>query len=116
MSKKIKMKIKKSQLIKLIKEQISKNELQEYQIDFLKGKFHYQSFGPGHYTWENFWTAPVKDPQDFGSFKSVQAAKKAFLQKYPREQNYYLHTENAARLLKNGKPIFGTGNGQLFKK
>lgn len=83
------MRITKKNLIKLIREQISKEEKDIYEVDYVKGDYEYHSFGPSRTTWENFWTRKGRDKHDFGKFASPQAAKKQFLIRFPREKNYY---------------------------
>jgi hypothetical protein len=86
-----------------------------YEVDTIEGTFHYASFGPGHYTWDDWKTKPKSENFiNFGNFKSLQAAKKEFAKKYPVENNYYKWKLFGHRLFRNGKPIMLIGNSAML--
>jgi len=86
-----------------------------YEIDFITGEYHYMSFGPSYYTWNDWKSRKSENPKVFGQFNSPQSAKKEFMRQYPIQNNYYYWESTAARLLKNGKPIMTIGNGMMYK-
>ena len=94
---------------------LAKKLEETWEVDSVPGNFHYNSFGPGHTTWENWKTHPITKSRDFGKFESVQKAKKAFLDKFPMEGNYYLWSTTGRRLIRNGKPFMLVGNDLIYK-
>ena len=86
-----------------------------YSIGYLKGEYHYVSFGPSYFTWNDWKTRTYDKTDKFGEFNSPQAARKEFLKRNPRESNYYYWGEVASVLLRNGKPIMLVGNDTVMK-
>lgn len=86
-----------------------------YEIDFIKGEYHYCSCGPSWHTWNDWKERVSENRKVFGQFNSPQAARKEFMCQHPIQDNYYYWGSTAARLFKNGKPIMAVGNGSLMK-